>query len=102
MQQENESLQPTTNSITVRSVLKILVFGVLLALMLVGAGILLGTFTAYEKADLTLSVFDLLKTHIREDLPVAVTAEIGHGTDARAVYIGRKYELYGCRDTAVF
>ena len=41
MQQENESLQPTTNSITVRSVLKILVFGVLLALMLVGAGILL-------------------------------------------------------------
>ena len=66
------------------------------------SGILLGTFTAYEKAGLTLSVFDLLKTHIREDLPVAVTAEIGHGTDARAVYIGRKYELYGYRDTAVF
>ena len=66
------------------------------------SGVLLGTFTAYEKAGLTLSVFDLLKTHIREDLPVAVTAEIGHGTDARAVYIGRKYELYGCRDTAVF
>jgi muramoyltetrapeptide carboxypeptidase LdcA involved in peptidoglycan recycling len=66
------------------------------------SGILLGTFTAYEKAGLTLSVFDLLKAHIREDLPVAVTQEVGHGTDARAVYIGRKYEFYGCRDTAVF
>ncbi len=59
------------------------------------AGVLLGTFTAYEKAGLQLSVFDLLRTHIRPDLPVAVTAQIGHGTDARAVYIGREYEFYG-------
>lgn len=66
------------------------------------SGILLGTFTAYEKAGLALSVLDLLKTHVREDIPVAVTREVGHGTDARAVYIGRKYEFYGCRDTAVF
>lgn len=66
------------------------------------SGVLLGTFTAYEKAGLSLSVFDLLKTHIPEDLPVAVTGEVGHGTDARAVYIGRKYKFSGCSDTAVF
>lgn len=53
------------------------------------SGILLGTFTNYEKADLKLSVYDLLKPHIPEELPVAKTAEIGHGTDARAIVIGQ-------------
>lgn len=60
------------------------------------SGVLLGTFTAYERAGMTLSVYDLLKSHIREDLPVAETGEIGHGTDARAAYIGREYDLCGC------
>ena len=41
MQQENESLQSTKNTKTVRSLLKIIFFGLLLALLLVGAGILL-------------------------------------------------------------
>lgn len=56
-------------------------------------GILLGTFIAYERAGLELSVMDLLKTHIREDVPVAVTGEIGHGTDAKALRVGAFYEL---------
>ena len=58
-----------------------------------GAGILLGTFTAYQKAGLSLSLYDLLRPHIPEELPVAVTAEIGHGTDARAARIGGLYHF---------
>lgn len=57
------------------------------------AGILLGTFTKYEKAGLSLSVYDLLKMHIPDSLPVAQTAEIGHGADSKAIIIGRNLEL---------
>ncbi len=55
------------------------------------AGVLLGTFTDYEKAGLEMSVYDLLKMHISEELPVACTRDIGHGHDARAIMIGREY-----------
>ena len=56
-------------------------------------GIILGTFTAYEKSGATQSVFDLLAGHIPETLPVAKTTEIGHGTDSKAIVIGRNMEL---------
>ncbi len=55
------------------------------------SGVLLGTFTDYEKAGLTLSVYDLLKMHISDTLPVAYTKDIGHGHDAKAIIIGKKY-----------
>lgn len=51
-------------------------------------GVILGTFTNYEKKNLELSVFDLLKTHISPELPVAKTVEIGHGNDSKAIVIG--------------
>ncbi|QFJ54914.1 LD-carboxypeptidase [Pseudobutyrivibrio xylanivorans] len=54
------------------------------------AGVLLGTFTAYEKSNLEYSVFDLLKMHISDELPVACTREIGHGHDSKAIYIGKE------------
>ncbi|MCR5273716.1 MAG: LD-carboxypeptidase [Lachnospiraceae bacterium] len=57
------------------------------------SGVLLGTFTNYEKADLKLSVYDLLKMHINDSLPVAVTKEIGHGYDSKAIVIGEKIQL---------
>ena len=56
-------------------------------------GIILGTFTAYEKSGATQSVFDLLAGHIPETLPVAKTTEIGHGTDSKAIVIGCNMEL---------
>ena len=56
-------------------------------------GIILGTFTAYEKSGATQSVFDLLSGHIPETLPVAKTTEIGHGTDSKAIVIGCNMEL---------
>lgn len=49
-------------------------------------GIILGTFTAYEKSGATQRVFDLLTGHIPETLPVAKTTEIGHGTDSRLCF----------------
>ena len=57
------------------------------------SGVLLGTFTNYEKAGLKMSVFDLLKMHISETLPVAKTSEIGHGADSKAIVIGRNMKL---------
>ena len=41
------------------------------------AGVLLGTFTYYERTNPGLSVFDLLKMHINDNLPVAYTTGIG-------------------------
>lgn len=52
------------------------------------SGVLLGTFTNYEKASLELTVYDLLKMHISDNLPVACTKEIGHGNDSKAIKIG--------------
>ena len=57
------------------------------------SGVLLGTFTNYEKADLELSVYDLLKMHVSSSLPVATTTEIGHGHDSKAIVVGEKLEL---------
>ena len=54
------------------------------------AGVLLGTFTSYEKSNPEMTVFDLLKMHIDDKLPVAVTKEIGHGHDSKAIIIGEK------------
>lgn len=57
------------------------------------AGVLLGTYTNYEKENLQMTVYDLLKMHIREDLPVAATREIGHGFDSKAIVIGDNLKL---------
>jgi len=57
------------------------------------SGVLLGTFTNYEKADFELSVYDLLKMHVSSSLPVATTTEIGHGHDSKAIVVGEKLEL---------
>ena len=54
------------------------------------AGVLLGTFTHHEKEGFEYSIYDLLKMHISEDLPVAQTREIGHGNDSKAIIIGKK------------
>ena len=61
-------------------------------------GIILGTFTSYKKSGAAQSVFDLLAGHIPETLPVAKTAEIGHGTDSKAIVIGQNMELRNWMD----
>lgn len=51
-------------------------------------GILLGTFTTMEKNYCVPDIVTLVKKYVGEDLPIAVTGEIGHGTDSKAVIIG--------------
>lgn len=54
------------------------------------AGILLGTFTQMEAEKCEPPIEELVLRFAGEDLPVAVTGDIGHGTDAKAVIIGQK------------
>lgn len=71
------------------------------------AGILLGTFTQLDeeqskKIELENeddegyypTMAELLKKYVREDLPVAVTKDIGHGRDSKAIMVGA-YHKFG-------
>ncbi len=57
------------------------------------SGILLGTFTKMEREGLKPSAQELILKYVPENIPVAATPFIGHGSDARAVIIGKKYIL---------
>ena len=59
------------------------------------SGILLGTFTEMEEENCLPSVEELVKRIAGEDLPIAVTRDIGHGTDAKAIVIGAELYLKG-------
>lgn len=56
------------------------------------AGILLGTFTQMEAEHCTPTMVELVQKMVSEELPIAVTKEIGHGTDSKGILIGQ--ELY--------
>lgn len=57
------------------------------------AGVLLGTFTEMEREKCKPTIEELVLGLIPEDLPVAVTKDIGHGTDSRAILIGQELVL---------
>lgn len=52
------------------------------------AGIILGTFTEMKKS--TYTVEALVKNMVSKELPIAITGAIGHGTDSKAIMIGRE------------
>lgn len=54
-------------------------------------GIILGTFTGMQKC--TPTVEELVKKMVSKDLPIAVTGDIGHGTDSKAIMIGQEIYL---------
>lgn len=56
-------------------------------------GLVLGTFTSMEKQNAVPNVLTLLKNHVPNDLPIAVTKYIGHGVDSKAICIGGKLDL---------
>lgn len=56
-------------------------------------GILLGTFTQMEKEKCIPTVYTILKRIVGDKLPIAMTKEIGHGTDSKAIVIGKEYNL---------
>lgn len=59
------------------------------------SGILLGTFTEMEKEGYTPTVETLVKNMVGENMPIAVTGEIGHGTDSKGIVIGAEICLEG-------
>lgn len=54
------------------------------------AGILLGTFTQMEAENCIPTVATLVKEIAGGCLPIAVTRDIGHGTDSKGIIIGRE------------
>lgn len=64
------------------------------------AGVLLGTFTEMEQEKCTPTVETLVKKIVGEDLPIAVTRNIGHGTDAKAILVGEELCLEDRKDGA--
>lgn len=57
------------------------------------SGILLGTFTKMEEKESKPPMIELVKEYAGTGLPIAVTKEIGHGTDAKAIVIGQMLHL---------
>ena len=56
-------------------------------------GILLGTFTTMEKNQCAPDIVALVKEYAGFNLPIAVTKEIGHGMDSKAIVIGENILL---------
>lgn len=54
------------------------------------SGILLGTYTEMEKEGYTPNIVELVKRYVGEEIPIACTKEIGHGTDSKAIMIGKE------------
>ena len=57
------------------------------------AGVLLGTFTEMEEKKCVPGMKELVKRFVDEDMPIAITKDIGHGTDAKAIVIGKEYNF---------
>lgn len=55
------------------------------------AGILLGTFTEMEEKKCSPSMVELVQRIVGKEMPIAVTKDIGHGIDAKAILIGHEY-----------
>ena len=58
-------------------------------------GVLLGTFTTMEQKHCEPDIITLVKEICGREMPVAKTAEVGHGDDSKAIVIGREIELVG-------
>ena len=56
-------------------------------------GILLGTFTEMEAEKCIPTVETLVKEIAGKDLPIAITRDIGHGTNSKGIIIGKELRL---------
>lgn len=57
------------------------------------SGIILGTFTEMESELCIPSIDTLVKRIVSKEMPIAVTSEIGHGRDSKAILIGEKMHI---------
>ena len=56
-------------------------------------GILLGTCTEMDEKECVPSIVELMQKMVGKNMPIAVTKDIGHGTDAKAIVIGKEYSF---------
>lgn len=56
-------------------------------------GIILGTFSKMEAEKSVPTIVDLVRQHIDPHMPLVKTQEIGHGTNSKAIIIGKKIQL---------
>lgn len=59
------------------------------------AGILLGTFTQMQAQESAIPMEALVRKVAGKDLPIAVTRQIGHGTDSKGIWIGKELKSAG-------
>ncbi len=57
------------------------------------SGVLLGTFTKMMQDELRPTIYELVKQYAGEDIPIAYTMQIGHGTDSKGIVIGEELLL---------
>ena len=58
------------------------------------SGLLLGTFTEMNACSLTSELYEMVRSYVSEQLPIAVTRQIGHGVDSKAIKIGENMCLF--------
>lgn len=58
------------------------------------SGVLLGNFTEMEREGYAPGIEALILKYVQPETPVAVTKEIGHGTDSKAIIIGQRLEMF--------
>lgn len=56
-------------------------------------GILLGTFSEMEEKNCEPDIISLVQSFVGNKMPIAKTDEIGHGTDSKAIRIGKEIEI---------
>ena len=56
-------------------------------------GIIIGTFTAMEKNHCVPDIVTMIKEYAYSETPIAVTKDIGHGDNAKAILIGKEIEI---------
>ncbi|MBO6108781.1 MAG: LD-carboxypeptidase [Eubacterium sp.] len=56
-------------------------------------GIILGTFMSMERGNCVPDITALVKKYIHPQTPVALTSEIGHGDDSKAIMIGKEIKI---------
>ena len=57
------------------------------------SGILLGTFTEMENENCVPTIETLVRQVVGNQIPIAKTRQIGHGTDAKAMIIGQEIKV---------
>ena len=59
------------------------------------SGILLGTFTYMEKEKCRPQIIDLVRKYAGNEIAIAYTSEIGHGTNSKGIIIGEEISKKG-------